>query len=444
MEVHSSSRRSSVTSQRGNEGKVDIETLSKKMEDQQKQLEEEIKQLREELKKKDAEAKSTENIAPSEKKGPYIERITDENCSRLSPLYPGMLMNEDGSLTRTPMSETWSKHTTYQLEKRHESRPQKEEALESLPDHPEPTTYDCVWSHNGEWVDVPTEPNGTGNDKTNTTVGRIEKIITREGNIKEVVGYGTNDDTLKIWYSLEDMKKAFPNWVRPNPSKYYNSRVFSNSIRREQGRDRSGAPPGDQSNRDIQGGRGRGRGRGGTGYSRGSFQSQNRGRGRGYHQEEYNQWDATQSSGPGRGGPVQAQAERTWWETNYSGDSYNASQERSQNRDPQEKDTPSYYTKDFDEKKRARSPSPREDRYRRDRSHERYESRRNYHDEGRDSNRSHGASTSRREYSPARRDHDYDRYERRDQSPRYRPESRPRYSRENSPNGGRRYSGHNR
>ena len=118
---------------------------------------------------------------------------------------------------------------------------------------------------------MPKEPNGTGTEKGKYNVGRIEKIITREGIIKEVVGYGTNDDTLKIWYSLEDMKKAFPNWVRPNPPKYYNSRVFTNSIRRAQERERSGAPPVDQSNRDIQGGRGKGRGRGGTGYSRSSF-----------------------------------------------------------------------------------------------------------------------------------------------------------------------------
>merc|ERR1711895_2494 len=135
MEVHSSSRRSSVTSQRGSEVKVDIETLNKKMEDQQRQHEEEMKQLREEFKKKEAEA-------PPAKKGPCIEKITDENCDRLSPLYPSMLINEDGSLTRTPMSETWSRYTTYQLEKRHDSRPQKEESLESYPDHPEQTILD--------------------------------------------------------------------------------------------------------------------------------------------------------------------------------------------------------------------------------------------------------------------------------------------------------------
>ena len=64
---------------------------------------------------------------------------------------------------------------------------------------------------------MPTEPNGTGTDKAKSIVGRIEKIITREGIIKEVVGYGKDDDNLKIWYSLEDMRKAFPNWVRPNP-----------------------------------------------------------------------------------------------------------------------------------------------------------------------------------------------------------------------------------
>ena len=89
--------------------KVDIETFNKKMEDQQRKHEEEMKQLREEFKKKEAEV-------PPVKKGPCIVKITDENCHKLSPLYPGMLINEDGSLTRTPMSETWSRYTTYQLE----------------------------------------------------------------------------------------------------------------------------------------------------------------------------------------------------------------------------------------------------------------------------------------------------------------------------------------
>ena len=422
METQSSSRRSSVTSQRETEKKIDLETLNKRLEEQQFQHNLEMKNLREELQRKEVEA-------PPRKEGPCIETITPENCHRISPNYPGMLINADGSLTKTPMSEAWSRFTTCQLEKRHESTPPKEEFLH--PSHPNPTFYDSTWSREGEWIDIPKEPNGTGTEKGKYTTGRIEKIITREGNIKELVGYGKDKETLKIWYSLEEMKKVFPNWVRPNPPKYYNGQVFTNAIRRPQEREKNEAAPIDQSSKDIQGGRGRGRGRGGSGYTRGSSQSQHRGGGRG-HYDGNNQWDAPQSSGYGRGGPSQSQPERTWWEGDFSGSSSNTNQERTQNRDNQ--NISSYTTKGYDDRKRARSPSPRDNRYRRERSPDRYNPRREYHEEY---NRNYGASTSSRDYSPGRRDHEHDR-------PRYRNNSRPRYSRESSPNEGRRYPGHNR
>ena len=144
-----------------------------------------------------------------------------------------MLLNEDGSLTRTPMSETWGKHKSHQLEKRHDSKPKKQGFLESNPSHLEPTDLDCSWSHEGEWCDVPSEPNGNGAEDTKIKVGRIEPYIDRDGTIKEAVGYGSDDGTLRIWYDLEEMKKAFPNWVIPNPPRYYNSRIFNNSVRRD-------------------------------------------------------------------------------------------------------------------------------------------------------------------------------------------------------------------
>merc|ERR1711895_209052 len=126
VKEHQSSRRNSETSQKETKMKDNLETIRKKMAEQMRLHEEEIKQLKEELRKKDLEAKSKEYTTPPVKKSPQIEKITEENCSRLSELYPGMLVNEDGSLTRTPLSEAWGKYKDHQLEKRHETRPLKE------------------------------------------------------------------------------------------------------------------------------------------------------------------------------------------------------------------------------------------------------------------------------------------------------------------------------
>merc|ERR1711888_438832 len=131
--------------------------------------------------------------------------------------------------------------------------------------------------------------------------------------------------------------------------------------------------------------------------------------------------------------------------TDYS--NYSEPQENSQNRD-----SPGYFSKfyenrNYEERKRARSPSPRGERYnRRDRILERQRDRRDHYDDRREyrggynSGRRSPDRQDRREYSP-------DRYDRRDHSPRYRQDrqdSRSRNRRDHSPEEGRRYSGHNR
>merc|ERR1712002_95596 len=133
MEIQQSSRRSSVTSQ------IDLETLNKRLEEQNIQ----IKTLEEQLQNKETDP-------THRKEGPSIETITPENSHKVSPNYPGLLMNADGSLSKTQMSEAWSRFPTCQLEKRHESTPPKEEPLH--PDHPNPTFYDSTWSREGEWI----------------------------------------------------------------------------------------------------------------------------------------------------------------------------------------------------------------------------------------------------------------------------------------------------
>merc|ERR1712055_16199 len=113
----------------------------------------------------------------------------------------------------------------------------------------------------------------------------------------------------------------------------------------------------------------------------------------------------------------------------------------SQNRDSYGYTTQDYDSRKNEERKRARSPSPRGERYsRRDRSLDRQRERREYSDDrsGYNPGRRSPDRQDRRQYSP-------DRYERRDHSPRFRDErqdNRTRTRREYSPEEGRRYSGH--
>ena len=385
--------------------------------------------------------RSIAKTLPPMEKGVIVVNITEENEDKISYMYNGMIVNENGTLSHTPMSETWAKNRNYQLVKKYETTQKKPEYLDSIPGHPVPANYDLKWSHEGRWHDVPLKIEGNGEVGTGTRMGRVEPFIDRDGTIKMAISYGSNKETLKTWYNLEEVKRVFPNWVIPDHPRYYNSKSFNPTIRRDLGekQKKNKTPPGDQSNSDIQGGRGRGRGRGVGGYSRGAYQPQNRGRGKATYEEEYKDWDATQTAGPSKG--KKSQEDETWWDIDYSRENYREYQEKSQNRD-----SPGYFTRDYEDRKRARSPSPREERYsRRDRSLDRQGGRRDHYDDRREYRGDYSAS--RREYSPdrqTRREYSLDRQNRRDHSPRYRQDSRSRNRREYSPEEGRRYPGHNR
>ena len=196
--------------------------------------------------------------------------------------------------------------------------------------------------------------------------------------------------------------------------------------------------PVDQSDKDIQGGGGRGaRGRG---SERGASQPQYRGRGRPTHREgerpyprytdrdrdrEYREWDESQSAGPSSRREPRSHEEESW---------QRYQEQMKVEPEGQYRTHPGYFTKEYEEKKRARSPSMRrgERQGRRDYSHDRQDSRRDYSHERR----------GRRDYSPERQS-------RRDYSPDYehgrgRGRGRRYYSPDERDREGRRYSGHNR
>ena len=183
--------------------------MRNELKNQKEKYEKEMKEIKEELKKKDSEIKSKESEISSTVKSPLrgkksvvIITITDENRDRVSNLLGGMLYNSDGTYSRTPMSETWAKNKDHQLINKHDSAPQKPDYLNNLPEHPNPTTMNLVWSHVGEWRDVPMQANGTGAPGLENRVGRIEPYIDLDGKIKAIC-YGSNMGDLKGWYDYE-------------------------------------------------------------------------------------------------------------------------------------------------------------------------------------------------------------------------------------------------
>ena len=278
----------------------------------------------------------------------------------------------------------------------------------------------------GDWYDVPINPEQSATESEHTRVARIEPYIDEDGTIRKALSYGSDKENLGPWYNLEDIKKVFPRWKIPDPSRYFNNKKFNPQARRDLAENRKErkkykTPPIDQSNNDIQGGRGRGRGRG---FERGTHQPQYGGRGRPTYSEEYREWDANQSAKPSSSSR-RTHEEETWQEyREYKQDS----------------DSPGYFTREFEDRKRARSPSPRGERPNgRDMSYERQGSRRDHNQESRrDYRRDYSHGSSRRGYSPERQS-------RRDYSPGHRQDGgRGRSRRDYTPEESRRYPGQNR
>ena len=149
--------------------------------------------------------------------------------------------------------------------------------------HPEPTLLNLKWSHEGEWVKIPTSRDDKGPEYKDCRLGRIEKYIDLEGKIRRAVSYGEEEAKLTVWFNIEDMMGAYPYWHIPHPCPYYNGRRFIMAQRRNTGpkpnsTQRPNPKPRDQSNNDIQGRRGSQqpyKGRRGSG----GYQSRRRGEG---------------------------------------------------------------------------------------------------------------------------------------------------------------------
>ena len=159
---------------------------------------------------------------------PLIVAITEENRDQVSSQFKGLIVNSDGTVTMTHQFTTWSNNQEIQLQKLFRVAPPHPAEVEEE-GHPKPTRRNIVWTHDGEWVDVPSSRHDKGPVFKKTLVARVEKSIDTDGNIKKGLSYGDDETKLKVWFDLGEMLEAFPHWSIPNPSIYFNTRKFNTS-----------------------------------------------------------------------------------------------------------------------------------------------------------------------------------------------------------------------
>ena len=219
--------------------------MEKMMAEQKRMHEEQVEKMNEELKRKEMEMKIKEEESRNKEhqdgtettppliKGVVVVEINETNEGQVSTTHNGMLVNPDGTLSRTPQSETWAKNREHQLKKTYETIPKMPEYLNAIPGHPTPTNLDLGWTFVGNWYDVPINPDQNAVEGQQTRVGRIEPYIDLNGNIKKALSYGIDKDNLGPWYNLEEVRKTFPKWEIPDPPRYYNNKNFNPQIRRD-------------------------------------------------------------------------------------------------------------------------------------------------------------------------------------------------------------------
>ena len=75
-----------------------------------------------------------------------VVEINQGNRELISIEHNGMIVNPDGTLSRTPQYETWTKNKEHQLKGTYETTPRLPEYLNSIPGHPLPTNLKQIWS----------------------------------------------------------------------------------------------------------------------------------------------------------------------------------------------------------------------------------------------------------------------------------------------------------
>ena len=253
---------------------AEVLNLEKKLLDQKRIYIDKLVKLKKEFEDK---FKMVTETPPQEReeKSPIVVRVTSKNKHRVSSQHKGMLKNPDGTFSTTPQFETWALDNEIQLEEKYDTTPKMPEDLQAVPNHPRPSKLNLKWSYKGEWILVPKDRDYRVH--VDYRVGRIETYVDTDGLYRKALSYGEEDRKLTVWYDLEGMFKAFPEWEIPEPI-FYNGKRFRHQYRRKE-EPTSNDEPGDQSTKDIQRGRSKSRGAGQY-HKRGSGRSTSRGGGR--------------------------------------------------------------------------------------------------------------------------------------------------------------------
>ena len=159
-----------------------IKKLEKLLADQKMRHEEELKRKDEEMKMRRREIEGGATAAPPT----VVVDIDQGNIELVSLEHNGMIMNPDGSLTRTKQYETYMKNKEIQLKDTYETTPIMPEELNSVPNHPQPTNQKQKWSYKGDWHEIPVNPDQEGTELEECRVVRIEPYIDIDGVIKKV------------------------------------------------------------------------------------------------------------------------------------------------------------------------------------------------------------------------------------------------------------------
>ena len=104
-----------------------------------------------------------------------------------------------------------------------------------LAGHPQPSNLNLKYSHNGEWVKIPSNKwDPSGPNYTYFNVGRLERYLDDKGNLKIAVAYGRTKEELKSWFHYEVLREFLGNWVLPaTPYWYNNPIVIIDKVRKE-------------------------------------------------------------------------------------------------------------------------------------------------------------------------------------------------------------------
>ena len=108
-----------------------------------------------------------------------------------------------------------------------------------------------------------------GEEVHNYNVARVEKYVDKDGNEKEAMAYGSDSNSLMVWYDWEEVKRFFKNWTVPDTPRWANTKKWVVTALLEKpkaGNKSGGAMRGSQrgNSRGLYRGNNSGRGRGGS------------------------------------------------------------------------------------------------------------------------------------------------------------------------------------